>query len=150
LVVASGFIYLTRGRRGAPLPPPLTVPALPYLAYGSWTLRDAIDDGGMDFSNSVLKFTSQQPAPEGLRLRGTFTWRAAGELVGTEDVAGYYIAATRQLVFEGETVSNPDRLAVGSYSAYLSPDERTLTDGRWGSTALALEEGSPGHWEASR
>jgi hypothetical protein len=149
-LVASGFIELTSAMSSASLPPPLSVPAMPFLAYGSWTLSNAIDDMGMDWSNSVLKFTSQETVPEGLRLRGTFTWRLSNELIGTEDVAGYYIASTRQLTFEGENVSNPDRLAVGSYSAFLSTDGRTLTDGRWGSTALTRDPGSPGRWEASR
>jgi hypothetical protein len=53
-------------------------------------------------------------------------------------------------MFEGESVSDPDRLAVGSYSAYLSADERELSDGRWGTAALASEPGRPGHWEAFR
>jgi hypothetical protein len=145
-LVASGFIELTPGST-APAPP---APAMPHLAYGSWTLRNALDELGFDWSNSVLKFSSQQPVPEGLRLQGTFTWRRNDELMGTEDVAGYYIASTRQVTLEGETVSNAEVLAVGSYSAYLSANERTLTDGRWGSTALALDSGSPGSWEASR
>ena len=98
----------------------------------------------------MLKFSSQQPSPEGLVLRGTFTWRLHHELVGTEIVAGYYIAATRQVTFEGESVSNPERLAIGSYSAHLSADERELTSGRWGSSAQASEAGSPGRWQASR
>ncbi len=147
-LVADGFIELATARSGAPDPPPLASPALPYLAYGSWTLRNAIDEDGVDWSNSVLKFTSQEPSPEGLRLRGTFTWRRYDELMGTEDVAGYYIAATRQLLFEGEVISNPADLAVGSYSAYLSADERKLTDGTWGSSAI--DPGRPGSWEATR
>ena len=150
-LVASGFIELALERSRTPeVPQPQPAPPMPYLAYGSWTLRSAIDEMGLNWSNSVLKFSSQQPAPEGLLLRGTFTWRLNNELVGTENVAGYYIAATRQLTFEGESVTNPERLAVGSYSAYLSVDERSLNDGRWGSTAQALEAGSPGRWEASR
>lgn len=123
---------------------------MPYLAYGSWTLRDAIDDDGLDWSNSVLKFTSQQPVPEGLLLRGTFTWRLNNEVVGTEEITGHYLALTRQLTFEGEIVSKPERLAVGSYSAFLSADERELNEGRWGSTAQTREAGTPGRWGASR
>ena len=125
-------------------------PVMPYLAYGSWTLRHAIDESGLDWSNSVLKFTSQQPVPEGLQLRGSFTWRLNNELVGTEEVVGYYLAQIRQLTFEGQSVSEPERLAVGSYSAFLSADERELTDGRWGSTVQMRDAGTPGRWEASR
>lgn len=150
-LVTDGFIELTssKGATGetAPALPP---PTMPYLAYGSWTLRNAIDVSGLNWSNSVLKLSSQQPVPEGLRLRGTFTWRLNNELVGTEEVSGYYIAVTRQMTLEGESVSEPERLAVGSYFAILSADERELVDGRWGSTAQTRDPGDPGRWEASR
>ena len=133
----------------APALPPVP-PTMPRLAFGSWTLRDAIDDFGVNLSNSVLKFTSQEPVPEGLMLHGRFTWRLDNEMLGTEDVTGYYFAATRELVFEGKSVTNPDRLAVGSYSAVLSADERELNNGRWGSSAAETPAGSPGSWSARR
>lgn len=123
---------------------------MPHLTFGSWTLRNAIDEMGNNWSNSVLKFSLQQPDDVGLVLRGTFTWRLDDQLVGTEEVSGHYIAATRQLMFEGESVSNPERLAVGSYSAHLSADERELSGGRWGTAARASEPGGPGNWEAFR
>ena len=150
-LVARGFIELTSARSWTPdVPAQSTSPAMPYLAYGSWTLRNALDEVGQDWSNSVLKFTSQQPAPEGLVLRGTFTWRLQNVLIGTEEIDGYYIAATRELTLEGTSVSDSERLAVGSYSVFLSADGRTLSDGRWGSTAQAREAGFPGRWEAGR
>jgi hypothetical protein len=123
---------------------------MPHLAHGGWTLRNAIDDDGVNWSNSVLKFSSQQPDAEGLLLRGAFTWRRNNDLVGTEEVTGHYIAATRQIILEGEGVSDPVQLAVGSYSASLSMDERELSDGRWGSSAQQRDAGTPGRWEASR
>ena len=143
-----GVIELKSDR--TPALPPQAPLAMPRLAFGSWTLRNAIDDVGMNWGNSVLKFTSQEPVPEGLLLHGTFTWRLNNELVGTEDVTGYYFAATRELVFEGRSVTNPDRLAVGSYSVVLSADERELNNGRWGSSAAELPAGSPGSWNAWR
>jgi hypothetical protein len=149
-LVASGFIELTSRSSTVPEDSPQPAAPMPYLAYGSWTLHDATDGQGFNWSNSVLKFASQSVAPEGLQLRGTFTWRRNNALVGTEAVAGYYIAATRELDLEGESVSDPVQLAVGSYSAYLSADGRELSDGRWGSTAQQAEAGSPGRWGASR
>ena len=98
----------------------------------------------------MLKFSSQQPAPEGLTLRGTFTWRLDDILVGTEEVTGIYIAATREVILEGEEVSAPERLAIGSYYALLAPNGRELIEGRWGSTAKLREAGAPGRWEAIR
>lgn len=112
-LAASGFFELTSGSSVAPpTAAPQASPALPYLAFGSWTLRNAVDEVGLDWSNSVLKFSSQEPVPVGLQLRGTFTWRLNNELIGTEEVSGYYIAATRQITLEGERVTAPERLAV--------------------------------------
>ena len=66
---------------------------LPRLSLGTWTLRGAVDEGGKNWSDSVLRFTSQEETAEGLSLRGTFTWRLDAELVGTEEVEGHYVGA---------------------------------------------------------
>lgn len=130
-------------------------PVLPHLAYGTWTLRNAVDEEGNEWSNSALKFTSQQQTPDGLQLRGTFTWRLRNELMGTEEFKGNYITATRQLFLEGTDVRDMPGfkepvLARGSYSAIVSPDEGTLVTGRWGVTQLKHEAGISGRWEAVR
>lgn len=150
-LAADGFIELKTDRAAASAAsrPPSSA-AMPTFLYGGWVLRNAIDDEGNNWSNSVLKFSSQQPAPEGLALRGTFTWRLNDMLVGTEEVTGIYIAATREVILEGEEVSAPERLAVVSYYALLAPNGRELIEGRWGSTAKLREAGAPGRWEASR
>ena len=127
---------------------------LPHLSYWTWTLRNAIDDEGKDWSDSTLKFTAQEETPDGLRLHGEFTWRLDGILFGTESFVGNYIDTNRQVIFEGQVVKDLSpsanyRLAVGSYSAVVSTDERSLTDGRWGST-MANEAGIAGKWEATR
>jgi hypothetical protein len=128
--------------------------ALPSLSYGTWTLRNARDEEGKNWSNSVLQFTEQEKAPDGLRLRGRFTWRLDNVLLGTEEVSGRYVDRTRQVILEGSAVrdadaARPERLAVGSYSAVVAPDERSLVQGRWGSTAQN-EPGFAGEWEAVR
>lgn len=140
-------------RREAEIPPGRL--NRPNLSYGTWTLVKAIDDQGNDWSNSALSFTSQQETPDGLLVLGTFTWRLNSALVGTEEFTGHYVASTRQLFFVGTAVTDmPDLdtrvLAVGSYSAVVSPDERTLIDGRWGVTQLMDEAGVSGRWEAFR
>lgn len=126
--------------------------ALPHLTYGIWTLHNAIDDNKNDWSNSVLQFTSQEPTPDGLLLKGTFSWRLGGELAGTEEVTGHYVEGTRQVILEGTSIKSVHPrelpLAMGSYSATLGPEGRRLLDGRWGSTAK--EAGVSGQWEASR
>jgi hypothetical protein len=126
---------------------------LPSMSYGTWTLREAKDDAGQDWSNSVLQFTSQEETDDGLALRGRFTWRLDNDLMGSEEVEGRYIERTRQVILEGTVVDDaehgkPQRLAVGSYSAILADDERALLSGRWGSTQT--DPGSAGEWEAVR
>lgn len=128
---------------------------LPHLTYGTWTLRNAIDDDGENWSNSALKFISQEETPDGLRFRGTFTWRRSNILAGTEEFDGHYVAGSRELFFEGTSVRDTphvgDRiLALGSYAAVLSPDERTIVNGRWGVTQLNDDAGVAGRWEAFR
>jgi hypothetical protein len=132
----------------------VTAASLPSLAYGTWTLRVARDEQGKSWDNSVLQFTSQEEASDGLLLRGRFTWRLDNVLIGTEEFAGRYLGRSRQVILEGSSVTNaehagPIRLAVGSYSAVLTPDERALVMGRWGSTAQN-EPGYAGEWEAVR
>ena len=149
--VATGVAHRVGGGAGSPVGSPR---ALPSLSYGTWTLRNARDEDGKNWSNSVLQITAQEEAPDGLRLRGRFTWRLDDVLVGTEEVAGRYVERTRLLVLEGSKVedvtnASPGRLAVGSYSAVLSPDERSLVSGHWGSTAQN-EPGVAGGWEAVR
>ena len=48
---------------------------LPELSYGTWTLRDAVDAHGGNWSNSTIKFTSQETTSDGLTIKGTMTWR---------------------------------------------------------------------------
>lgn len=127
--------------------------ALPNLAYGVWTLHDAIDNDGNNWNDSTFQFTSQQETVDGLEVGGTITWRLNFAEVGTEQFIGHYLSRNRQVILEGVSVSSlPDAsnsLAVGSYSAVLSLDERELSDGRWGST-MKHEPGVPGKWNASR
>jgi hypothetical protein len=128
--------------------------SLPSLSYGTWTLRNARDEEQKNWSNSVLQFTSQEETPDGLSLRGRFTWRLDNMTLGTEDVFGRYVERTREVILEGSAVSDAphagsERLALGSYSAVLAPDERELVKGRWGSTATN-EPGFAGEWEAVR
>ena len=127
---------------------------LPALAYGTWTLRNARDEEGKNWSNSVLQFTAQEESPDGLTLRGRFTWRLDNTLIGREEITGRYVERTRQVILEGSAVTDlphagPERLAVGSYSAVVADDERALLRGRWGSTAQN-EPGFAGEWEAVR
>jgi hypothetical protein len=131
---------------------PTAPPTRPQLTGGVWTLRGAIDKAGKDWSNSVLQFTSQETTEDGLRLRGTFTWRLDNAVMGTEDVTGKYEDKTRRIILVGDAVREiphrgVERLVVGSYSAVLSSGDRGLVDGRWGSSP---PDGILGRWEAGR
>lgn len=153
ILALIGARALGPGRNGQDSPP---APSrqLPALTYGSWTFKNARDAQNRSWNNSVVQFTSQEESADGLVLRGRFTWRYENVLVGTEDFAGRYVERTRQVIVEGITVTDiphpgPERLAVGSYSAVLSPDERALVQGRWGLTSAGAP-GDVGEWEAYR
>ena len=142
LVLIAVTLFVTKS------PPPVR----PRLNYGTWTLYNAIDEEGNNFSNSTLNFTSQQETRDGLTLQGRFTWRLKDNLIGTEDFTGHYLDANRQVIFEGTSVVVKDKsheLTPSSYSAVVSSDERALVDGRWGVTAKD-EPGLKGKWEARR
>ncbi len=124
----------------------------PNLTYGTWTLHNAIDEEGNDYSNSKLKFTSQEETAEGLALQGVFTWRLNNELIGTEKFKGQYVDRNRHIIIEGFEVakaSEDAQLSTSSYSIVLSQDERTLVEGRWGGTQQG-QAAFNGNWEATR
>jgi hypothetical protein len=131
---------------------PRSPPVRPNLTYGTWTLYNAIDEDGNNFSDSTLNFASQQEAPDGLILQGRFSWRLNDKPIGTEDFTGHYLDANRQVIFEGTRVVVLDKsheLTPSSFSAVLSADERALVDGHWGVTAKD-DPGIKGKWEAKR
>jgi hypothetical protein len=135
---------------GSNQPSSPAVSTKPHLTYGTWTLLESKDDCGTDWSNSVLKFTKQQPCDDGLELEGVFEWRTGDKLIGREFVKGNYVESTRNLYIEGQKVeSDTGELAVGSFSARLAEDNRHLLDGTWGST-VGNRAGVPGTWRARR
>ncbi|MDX2122594.1 MAG: hypothetical protein SF070_16240 [Gemmatimonadota bacterium] len=132
-------------------PAPLAQAEIPQLTFGTWTLKDAVDEQKTDWSNSTLKITSQTPEPSGLALTGVFEWRIGYRLYGVEQATGHYVASTRQLILEGVAIElRGDRqLGVGSYSAELSLDGRSLTNGRWGAVSGGTTSVA-GTWRAER
>jgi hypothetical protein len=119
------------------------------LTLGVWTIVASIDEEGSDFTGSTLKFLTQQETPSGLEATGFFEWRIGEELIGREQVIANYDAAARRLYIQGKEVDQPDRLAVGSFSAELSEDGQRLINGAWGNTP-GYRVGVLGTWEARR
>ncbi len=106
LALVGGWAVWPRSAPATPTgvtvaPSAVSTRALPGLSYGTWTLRNARDEEGKDWSNSVLQFTSQEETADGLTLRGRFTWRLDNVLMGTEEVSGRYVERTRQIILEG-------------------------------------------------
>jgi hypothetical protein len=106
---------------------------------GSWTLTDATDNEGDNWSNSTLALTSHDSSEDGFQMTGVFTWHKNGESSSSESVSGHYAKATRRLTLQADS---------GSYSAVLDADDRTLTDGQWKSADDAAEV--MGQWRAVR
>lgn len=133
----------------APAPPAQA--EIPQLTFGTWTLKDAVDEQQTDWTNSTLKITSQTPEASGLALTGVFEWRIGYRLYGVEQATGHYVASTRQLILEGVAMDlrGDRRLGVGSYSAVLSLDGRSLTNGRWGAVSGGTTSVA-GTWRAER
>lgn len=135
--------------QAAPAPPAQA--EIPQLTFGTWTLKDAVDEQQTDWTNSTLKITSQTPEASGLALTGVFEWRIGYRLYGVEQATGHYVASTRQLILEGVAMDlrGDRRLGVGSYSAVLSLDGRSLTNGRWGAVSGGTTSVA-GTWRAER
>jgi hypothetical protein len=130
-------------------------PAHADLTRGTWTLVNSIDDGGTDWTNSTLKFTTQQKVKDGFRVAGYFEWRSRNLLVGKEQFDGHYDPAQSEIILEGTSVSqqgsdSANVLGKGSYSARLSSDGLMLTNGLWGTVAGVALPNVRGHWEATR
>jgi hypothetical protein len=125
------------------------------LTRGTWTLINAVDDGGRDWSNSTLKFTAQEKVSDGFRLAGYFEWRVEDVLVGKEHFNGHFDPSNAEIILEGTSITQESShkatlLGKGSYSARLSPDGMKLTNGHWGSVTGVADPNVRGHWEATR
>lgn len=125
------------------------------LTLSTWTLIKAVDDSGKDWSNSTLKFTSESREGDKFRVAGYFEWRAGNVFVGKEEVEGRYDPVLREIILEGKRVNQEGgyrqaRLALGSYSAHLSPDGLSLTEGSWGTDGGVEDQNARAEWEALR
>ena len=114
-----------------------------------WTITASTDDEGNNFAGSTLKFLSQHDVPGGVEAIGFFEWRQDYELIGREQVVATYDNASRRLYIQGKEVDQPERLAVGSFSAEVSADGHQLLNGGWGNTP-GYRVGVLGTWEARR
>jgi hypothetical protein len=159
-VLGTLLLFLGIGMRQPSAAAPIAASvadAGPVLTYGTWTLTRAVDDSGSDWSNSTLKFTAQEKVPDGFRVAGYFDWRMNNLLVGREEVEGHFDPARSQIILDGKRILLANEqgtgpgLGLGSYSARLSSDGRTLLDGTWGTTAGVQNPNVRARsWEASR
>jgi hypothetical protein len=124
-------------------------PAPINLINGVWTITNSTDDEGTNFVGSTLKFTSQHEVAGGVEAIGFFEWRDDYELIGREQVVATYDHASRRIYIQGKEVDQPERLAVGSFSAEVSEDGHRLLNGAWGNTP-GYRVGVLGTWEARR
>jgi hypothetical protein len=133
-----------------PITPIGSSPAVPNLTFGAWSIVDSIDEAGIDYTGSTLKFISQRESAGGLEATGFFEWRSGEQVLGREYVVANFDAASRQLFIEGKSVESPTgTLALGSFSARVSEDGRQLLNGTWGNTP-GNPSGYLGKWQARR
>jgi hypothetical protein len=133
-----------------PITPITDSPALPNLTLGAWSIVNSIDEAGIDYTGSTLKFISQRESAGGVEATGFFEWRSGEEVLGREYVVANFDAASRQIFIEGKSVESPTgTLAIGSFSARVSDDGRQLVDGTWGNTP-GNARGYLGKWQARR
>src|SRR5262249_39732958 len=91
-------------------------PAIPNLTFGAWSIIDSIDEAGIDYAGSTLKFISQAEAAGGLEATGFFEWRSGEKALGREYIVATFDAASRQIFIEGKSVESPTgTLALGSF-----------------------------------
>lgn len=84
---------------------------------------------------------------DGKEFAGYFDWYYApgAEYVGKEEFNGVYDAKSKKVVMTGYDITNKDKLALGTYQAYLAKNGLDFVSGIWGG------EGTPpdfGFWEA--
>jgi len=137
-------------RSNEPITPIGGSPVMPNLTFGAWTIVDSIDEAGIDYTGSTLKFISQRAAGAGLEATGFFEWRSGEKVLGREYIVANFDAASRQIFIEGKSVESPTgTLALGSFSARVSDDGRQLLEGTWGNTP-GTARGYLGKWQARR
>ena len=116
------------------------------LTQGSWDVTGTLAD--IDWEGSTLVFESQSPRGADEIVSGYFDWVADGAFAGRELFAGTLFAdGTLQLT--GTQLVDAPQLTLGVYTATLSADRSSITDGIRGPapTGLPLAEGS---WEAAQ
>jgi CheY-like chemotaxis protein len=131
----------------------------PNFTTGVWILRNAVDSSGINWNNSILKFTSQKDTTGRLILSGVFTWRSNSVLMGTEQFMGSYATDSRMINLKGRSVSSLTKagkelnLGLGSYTAVLTANEQNLSEGTWGSASSSnkiVPLKNNNKWSASR
>ena len=150
LTGVDGIRPIPAVRTSEPITPIGGSPAMPNLTFGAWSIVDSIDEAGIDYTGSTLKFISQQESASGLEATGFFEWRSGEKVLGREYIVANFDAASRQIFIEGKSVESPmGTLALGSFSARVSDDGRQLLDGTWGNTP-GNPRGYLGKWQARR
>jgi hypothetical protein len=148
--VVDGSSPIPALRTNEPITPIGGSSAMPNLTFGAWSIVDSIDEAGIDYTGSTLKFISQREAAGGLEATGFFEWRSGEKVLGREYIVANFDAASRQIFIEGKSVESPTgTLALGSFSARVSDDGRQLLDGTWGNTP-GSPSGYLGKWQARR
>lgn len=98
---------------------------------GKWVLTQATDVKNVDWSGTICKFTSQMRKPNRILLKGYFDWHGSDGSGVREKFTGTYNIKTRQIALEGQRLDSGNNILLSVYSARLTDDGTTITDGTW-------------------
>jgi len=117
------------------------------LTQGVWDVTGT-DTGNINWNGSTLVFQRQAPAGDDFAVTGYFYWTGTGGRSGRENFTGTLFADNRLQLSGTQIVQPATQISLRDYSAQVSPDGRSITNGTW--APVTGGQGQPGTWSASR
>ncbi len=117
------------------------------LTQGVWDVTGT-DTGNINWNGSTLVFQRQTPAGDDFTVTGYFYWTGTGGRSGRENFTGTLLADNSLQLTGTQIVQPASQIALRNYSARVSRDGRSITNGTW--APVTGGQGQPGTWSASR
>jgi hypothetical protein len=106
---------------------------IPDLTAGYWVYQNSIDSAGVEWDGSNLTFRSVTPACGGATLTAVMNWFSSnGQYSTTESYTGAYVAATRHVSWNGQSLSDSrGGVVLENDVATYDPSTDQLVNGSW-------------------